>query len=110
MTALAELLKGPTSQEQAQGFSSFFSSKTAGMIHSVSITDQGRAVVDFRDFRAQMNNASTSAGSWQLTRELNMTVFQFAAIKEVEYRLDGSCDAFFEWLQGTCQVLFAAEY
>jgi spore germination protein GerM len=108
--AIKELLKGPTSEEQAKGFYSFFSSETEGMLHSVSVTDTGRAVVDFQDFREHMNNASTSAGSAQLMQELGKTIFQFDEIKEVEYRLDGSCDTFFDWLQGSCQVIDGETY
>jgi hypothetical protein len=32
-------------------------------------------------------------------------VFQFDWVRSVEYRLDGSCDAFWEWLQRSCQVV-----
>lgn len=108
--ALEELVKGPTAEEQAQGFSSFFSNQTAGMVKSVTVTDEGRAVVDFADVRDKMPNASTSAGSGQLIQELSKTIFQFDQIKEVEFRFDGSCDAFFHWLQSDCHAISAADY
>lgn len=109
-TALRELVKGPTEEEKAKGFQSFFSSETAQILKSVTVSEAGRAVVDFHDLRHKMNNASTSAGSVQLIRELSQTVFQFEEIKAVEYRFEGSCTAFFEWLQGECQVISAANY
>jgi hypothetical protein len=56
-----------------------------------------------------VNNASTSAGSKQLTGELNKTVFQFKNIKEVEYRFNGNCNSFWSWLQSDCHVVTAAE-
>jgi spore germination protein GerM len=107
--ALEELLKGPTAQERAAGFTSYFSDATAGMLKSVAVSDAGRAVVDLTDFSARVNNASTGAGAMQLTGELNKTVFQFKQIKEVEYRFDGNCDRFWNWLQRDCHVVTAAE-
>ncbi|HYG56688.1 MAG TPA: GerMN domain-containing protein [Symbiobacteriaceae bacterium] len=109
-TALKELLKGPNAEEQAAGFRSFFSGLTAGMLKRVTVTDEKRAIVDFADFRDKMSNASTSAGAGQLIRELSKTVFQFDEIQEVEYQLDGSCDAFFQWLQSECHTISASEY
>lgn len=102
--ALDELLKGPSEAERVAGFQSSFSSKTAGMINTVS-EDQNRAIVDFKDFSAASPNASTTAGAGQMLRELNMTVFQFKSIHEAEYSFDGSCNAFWKWLQGNCQVV-----
>ena len=108
--ALRELLKGPTEDERAKGFASFFSSETAGFLKSVTVTDTGRAIVDFADLRPVIPNASSSAGSTQFLRELNYTVFRFADVKEVQYRINGSCSTFYEWLQTDCQVHGATEY
>jgi hypothetical protein len=60
--------------------------------------------VNFRDLRPVIPNASTSAGSQILLRELDATVFQFPSVRSVEYRINGSCAAFFEWLQLACAV------
>lgn len=102
--ALVELVKGPTAEERALGFQSFFSSKTAGMIRSVTETE-GKVVIDFADFREAMPNASTSAGAGQLMRELTQTIFQFESVGVVEIRMEGSCDTFWRWLQSDCQML-----
>lgn len=109
-TALEELLQGPTGDEQARGFVSFFHAGSAGMLKGVTMTDEGRAIVDFADLRPQLNNASTSAGSRQFLQELGRTLFQFPAVKEAEFRLEGSCDAFWEWLQSSCHVVPAEGY
>ncbi|HYF80087.1 MAG TPA: GerMN domain-containing protein [Symbiobacteriaceae bacterium] len=109
-TALEELLKGPTGDEQARGFASFFHAGSAGMLKSVTVTDEGRAIVDFADIRQPLNNASTSAGSKQFLQELGQTLFQFAAVKEAEFRIEGSCDGFWQWLQSSCQVITAERY
>jgi hypothetical protein len=62
-------------------------------------------VVDLGDLRSVIPNASTSTGSTLLLEQLNATVFQFSTAERVDYRLEGSCDAFFEWLQRGCEVI-----
>lgn len=101
--SLEALLAGPSSAERTAGVESWFSADTAGMLAGVSLSN-GRAVVDFRDLRPVIPNASTSAGSQLLLSQLNRTVFQFSTVRSVEYRIDGSCARFFEWLQMACQV------
>lgn len=103
--ALEELLKGPTEQEKALGFTSWFSPATAGMLRSVALDSQGHATVDFANFSRIIPNASTSAGSQMLTGELKRTVFQFPTVRTVEFRFAGNCTAFWEWLQSACTVL-----
>ena len=105
--ALTELLKGPNVEERAAGFSSWFSDQTEDMLHSATVNDQGRAVIDFANFSAIIPNASTSAGSRGLMAELGRTVFQFPHIKEAEFRFDGSCEAFSHWLQSDCRAIEA---
>lgn len=102
--ALEALLEGPTGDERSHGYDSWFGADTAGMLNDVSV-DDGRAVVDFADFSGVIPNASTSAGSQMLLVSLNATVFQFEDVTEVEYRFDGSCDAFWNWLQTDCQTV-----
>jgi hypothetical protein len=104
---LEALLAGPTAAERAQGISSWFSDATAGMLRSVEI-DGTRAVIDFHDLRPVIPNASTSLGSRLLTQELNRTVFQFEQIRAIDYRINGDCAAFWEWLQFDCQTVRVA--
>lgn len=100
--ALGELLKGPTASEAAAGpYYTWFSDRTAGMLRRVTLED-GMAVVDFDDFRSLISGASTSAGSAMLLGQLKATVFQFPAVRRVEFRIDGSCDAFMGWIQYGC--------
>lgn len=102
--AILELLKGPTPEERADGITSFFSDRTAGMLNDATVDERGHAVVDFKDLRPVIPNASTSAGSTILLGELNSTVFAIPTLESVEYRIDGRCDVFWEWLQyGGCQ-------
>jgi hypothetical protein len=106
--ALEALLAGPTAAEQEAGLASFFSDETAGMLNAVDVRD-GVAYVDFRDFSRIIPNASTSAGSTQLLDQIAGTLFQFDGIHEAELTFDGSCDAFWEWLQRGCQRLQRGE-
>jgi hypothetical protein len=98
-------LRGPTTAEQEAGFFSWFSDETAGMLGDVRLDDTGRAIIDFRDFSRTISGASTSAGSRILLNELNRTVFQFDTVRSVEYRIEGSCEAFWNWLQAECTVV-----
>ena len=101
--ALAALVAGPTPEERARGLSSWFSDATVDVLGSVERRD-GLLVVDFTGLDRLIPGAGSSAGSAQLLATLDSTVFQFPAIDSVEYRLDGSCEAFWEWLQRACQV------
>ena len=101
--AVEAQLRGPTPAERDAKVSSFFSTETAPLLHSVTVND-GHAVIDFGDLPKVIPNASSSAGSARLLAELDTTVFQFASVKSVEYRLEGDCEAFSEWLQyGGCE-------
>ena len=100
--ALAELLAGPTAADQADGpLYTWFSGETAGMLRRVELAD-GVVGVEFGDFRPIIPGASSSAGSASLLRQLEATVFQFPEVRRVEFRIDGSCEAFMAWLQIGC--------
>jgi hypothetical protein len=101
--ALRALVLGPPQEERADGIHSWFSTETRGVIPRLRAED-GHVTVDFRDLPDLIPNASSSAGSQQLVTSLDSTVFQFDWVDSVEYRLEGSCDAFWEWLQGECHV------
>ena len=109
--AFDQLVRGPTAQEKAAGASSFFSSETEGSIRSAT-TVGGRLVVDVEDFRDVLTpaGANTSCGSGALLGELNATAFQFPAVDVVRYELEGSCDAFGEWLQRGCIEIDRADW
>jgi hypothetical protein len=108
--ALEELLKGPTEAERAQGLTSWFSGETADALKGVAVGMAGDVAVDFAGLSGRIPNASTSAGSLMLLSQLNATVFQFPFVNQVEYTLDGSCQAFWEWLQYECHPVTRAEW
>jgi len=97
--AVEALLAGPTEQERAEGYGGWFSEETAGYLNSATIDADGIAHVDFRDFSALLNNASTSCGSAILLSQLDSTVLQFPAVTSVRYSFDGDETAFYSWLQ-----------
>ena len=66
------------------------------------------AVVDLADLRRVIPNASTSLGSTLLLEALNATVFGASAADSVEYRFEGSCEAFGEFVQRGC-IRYARE-
>jgi hypothetical protein len=102
--AVEALLDGPTRLEQESGLWSWFSAETTGMLNDVGIRN-GVAYIDFQDFSHIIANASTSAGSRQLLDQIAGTVFQFDHVREAELTFNGSCDAFWNWLQRGCERL-----
>ena len=104
LTATLELLlAGPTPADEAAGLSSWFWSATSGLLNSVTVTPEGVATIDFDPALATtIPNASSSAGSDQLLRELDATVLNGTGITSATYTLGGSCGEFFGWLQRDC--------
>lgn len=107
--ALDGLLAGPTGEEGTVGLRSWFSSETADSLNGVQVDDAGRAIVDFADFSDLIPNASTAAGRRQLLAELRSTIFQFDEVEAVELWFDGTCSAFWAWLQTTCTPLIRGD-
>jgi hypothetical protein len=105
---LRELLAGPTEEERAMGFGSSFSTNTAGALKSANLV-AGRLTVDFND-SITVNNASTSTGSMYFLAELQANLFQFPEVESIAFRLDGSCEAFFNWLQYGCEILTRTQW
>lgn len=103
--ALEALVAGPSERERDRGYSSWFDGSTVDVIREVRV-EGGRVVVDFEPaLRERIPGAASSAGSRSLLASLDSTVFQFERVQEAEYRLDGSCEAFWNWLQRECRVV-----
>lgn len=104
-SALRSLLAGPSAEQRAAGAHSWFSDTTADALREVEV-DRGRVVVDLDgDLHELIPNASTSAGSGILLADLDSVVFGFPWVEAAEYRMGGSCEAFWEWLQRECAVV-----
>lgn len=97
--ALLKLLQGPSVDQKDT--SSFFSTKTAGLLKSVKV-DKDTVYVDFRDMRKIIPNASTSCGSQALLAQLDSTLKNFPEIKKTIYAIESDPKIFYEWLQIGC--------
>ena len=97
-------------EEQALGFRSPFPAGADGSALGVTIdtTDQ-TAYVEFAA-RVFPDGADTTEGSQIFISTLNANVFQFDTINAVEYRVGGSCDAFWQQLGGQCQKITRADW
>lgn len=100
--AVAELLGGPNVAEQQAGFSSPFTPATHGLLLSATIDAGGHAVLDFDPSLASVLAIPTSSDAQQILRSLDGTLAPFTTITGAEYRLGGSCTAFFAWLGQPC--------
>lgn len=104
-SALESLVAGPTAGERREGLTSWFGDDTRDVLRDVR-SEADRVIVDFDEsLPRRIPGAGSSAGSEVLLGALDSTVFQFPGIEAVEYRLGGSCDAFWEWLQRECIVV-----
>lgn len=101
--AIRSLLDGPTELERAAGMVEVVPEGSSAIHGTVDVASDGLAIVDFLPSLAEIDNLSTSAASGTFLRALRATSLQFDEVTAVEFWLDGSCDAFFELLQSTCQ-------
>lgn len=103
--AIQQLLFGPYGSERSDGLASALANKAAAVPFRVTI-DNGTAVVDFgADLPTVSPGTSSSAASQRFLRQLHATVFQFPSVTRAEYRVGGSCDAFWAWLQRGCTTV-----
>ncbi len=106
---LRSLLAGPTHDERAAGFGSFFGAATADALNSVTLAD-GHVVADFND-AIIVNNAGTSTGSVFFNAELRRNVFQLADVDSVEFRVNGDCEAWSSLFESDgCWVISRADW
>jgi hypothetical protein len=107
-TTMKEMTKGVEPEEQAVGFRSPFPDSADGSFLGVSL-DSGTAYVEF-SVGIFPDGADTAEGSQIFLSTLNANVFQFDTINAVEYRLAGSCSAFFQQLGAECETITRAEW
>lgn len=86
----------------AGGEDGSFGPATAGMLNGVWLTDDGVAVVDFKDIRSMVANTTTTFGVRAMLSDLNRAGFAHPQVRQIEYRLDGSCGDFWSWLEAEC--------
>lgn len=101
LQAMMELLKGPSTEEVSQGYTSFFSEKTQLILKDLRTKDE-TAYVNFYDFRSIIPNVSSSCGSAEFMAEIETTLKQFPNIKKVIFAIEGKPAVFYEWIQLGC--------
>lgn len=103
--AVQQLLYGPYSVERDAGLGSGLANGAAAVTFDVKI-ENGLAIIDFAaDLIPASPGTSSSAASEGFLRQLHATVFQFPTVQRAEYRLAGSCEAFWAWLQRGCTTV-----
>lgn len=99
---LMHLMSGPTEEEQAQGYESFFTRATLDLFTRVQV-EGDKAFVDFKDFRRIITNANSSCGGAQFLSELDTTIKTAAPeVKTTVYSINGEPTTFYEWMQLGC--------
>ena len=99
--AIDALLAGPTLDEQAAGYTSCFSPRTAGMLSSLRIVagtgyvDLDPAIVGATDLVCAPEEVVAARAS------LDATMAQFDEVEAVRYSLGGEADAFGDWMART---------
>lgn len=107
-TTLREMAKGLETDEAALGFKSPFPEDSAGSFLGVSISE-GTAFLEFNS-GIFPEGADTPEGAQIFLSTLNANVFQFDTINQVEYRLGGSCDAFWQRLDADCETITRSQW
>ena len=106
---LRSLLAGPTDEERAAGFTSFFDEATADALNSVTLSD-GHVVADFND-AIYVNNANTSTGGLFFNAHLRANLFQHPEVNSVEFRVTGDCEAWSAFFQSDgCWIITRADW
>lgn len=108
-STLREMTKGLERDEAELGFNTPFPAAADGSFLGVSLAD-GTAFLEFNNaiFPAGVD---TAEGAQIFLSTLNANVFQFSSIDEVEYRLGGSCAAFWQRLGvEQCDTITRAEW
>ena len=96
--AMEALLAGPTDEEVAAGYYSWFSPEVGWELESAIIRD-GVAYIDFAEDSPFINNASTSCGSSSFLGQLIETATQFSSVDNALFSIGGDADTFYQWLQ-----------
>jgi spore germination protein GerM len=95
--ALRSLFSGPSPEERAQGYRSFFSPATANLLRGLQVKD-GTAYVDLEEPRDLLADATSSCGAAEFQSEVAATLEQFPFVERVVYLIDGDPRAFYVWM------------
>lgn len=99
--ALQALFRGPTSEERSQGYRSFFSERTAGLLKQLQIKST-IAYVDLHDVRGELTGATSSCGSAEFFTQVERTLGQFPTIERIIFAIEGQPGVFYDWMELEC--------
>lgn len=105
---LRELVNGLDEGERELGFRSPFPDEAQGAFLGASI-EEGTAFLEFTT-AVFPDGVDTPEGAAIFLSTLNANVFKFDTIKAVQYRLSGSCDAFWQQLGSNCETITRAQW
>ena len=101
VAALEALFRGPTAEECSQGYRSFFSVRTAGLLKRLKIKS-GIAYVDLHDRRQELTGATSSCGSAEFFTQIQRTLGQFPTIERIIFAIEGQPRVFYDWMELEC--------
>lgn len=97
--ALQALFGGVNEAEKSAGYESLFSTETSGILKKLTIRS-GAAYVNLNaNVRTKLSSATTSCGRSTFFTQLELTLKQFKAVKNVYYAINDSPNDFFEWME-----------
>ncbi|KUK79341.1 MAG: Spore germination protein-like Gmad2 [Microgenomates bacterium 39_7] len=99
--ALKELFKGPTTQEEQEGFSSFFSPETSQLLNEVKLVDD-TAYIDLIDAPSTLEGQNASCAGQALLSQIEETIKHSRQVQKVVVSTNGNAQEFYEWLQLGC--------
>ncbi len=103
VAALDMLFHGPTPDERSQGYRSFFSEKTAGLLRRLKI-ESGTAYVDLYGSYGELSGVTSSCGSAEFFSQIQRTLGEFPTIDRTIFAIEGDPRAFYNWMELECDM------
>ena len=101
--ALEALFLGPTPEERSQGYRSFFSERTAGLLKRLKI-EAGTAYIDLHDRRQEFLGVTSSCGSAEFFSQIQRTLEEFPTIDRIIFAIEGGPRVFYDWMELECDL------
>lgn len=102
-TALELLFLGPTAEEKARGYHSFWITKELSSNLKRVFIKNNIAYLDWTENTiSDIGNASTSCGQSTFFGPINKTLTQFPEIKYVVHAINSQPEKFYDWMQMGC--------
>lgn len=100
---LETLFLGPTPDERIQGYHSFFSERTAGLLRRMKI-EAGTAYIDLHDLRTELSGITSSCGGAEFFNQIERTLAVIPGIARIIFAIEGNPKAFYDWMEMECDA------